>query len=124
MDTIAYLRVVANPLDSESIVRIINFPKRGIGDTAVQRLRDYCSASGKNMITALLEIEDNPVLPKPMREKFAKFTNLIVDLMRAKLDKSFEEFAKYLIEKVDFYSAYDIDNAEDGMIRAVYQQPV
>ncbi len=113
LDTIAYLRVVANPLDSESIVRIINFPKRGIGDTAVQRLRDYCSASGKNMITALLEIEDNPVLPKPMREKFAKFTNLIVDLMRAKLDKSFEEFAKYLIEKVDFYSAYDIDNAED-----------
>lgn len=113
LDTIAYLRVVANPLDSESIVRIINFPKRGIGDTAIQRLRDYCSASGKNMITALLEIEDNEVLTKAMKEKFAKFTNLIVDLMRAKLDKSFEEFAKYLLEKVDFYSAYDIDNPED-----------
>ncbi len=113
LDTIAYLRVVANPLDSESIVRIINFPKRGIGDTAIQRLRDYCSASGKNMITALLEIEDNEVLTKSMKEKFAKFTNLIVDLMRAKLDKSFEEFAKYLLEKVDFYSAYDIDNPED-----------
>ncbi len=113
LDTIAYLRVVANPLDSESIVRIINFPKRGIGDTAIQRLRDYCSASGKNMITALLEIEDNEVLTKAMKEKFAKFTNLIVDLMRAKLDKNFEEFAKYLLEKVDFYSAYDIDNPED-----------
>ena len=65
------------------------------------------------MITALLEIEDNEVLTKAMKEKFAKFTNLIVDLMRAKLDKSFEEFAKYLLEKVDFYSAYDIDNPED-----------
>lgn len=113
LDTIAYLRMVANPLDSESIVRIINFPKRGIGETAIGRLRDYCSASGKNMITALLEIEDNTVLTKAMREKFSKFTNLIVDLMRAKLDKSFEEFAKYLIQRVDFYSAYDIDNPED-----------
>ena len=113
MDTIAYLRMVANPLDSESIVRIINFPKRGIGETAIQKLRDYCSASGKNMITALLEIDENPVLPKAMKEKFAKFTDLIVDLMRAKLDKSFEDFAKYLLEKVDFYSAYDIDNLED-----------
>ena len=113
MDTIAYLRMVANPLDSESIVRIINFPKRGIGDTAIQRLREYCSVSGQSMIDALLDIENNTVLSKAMRDKFAKFTELIVDLMRAKLDKSFEDFAKYLIEKVDFYSAYDIDNAED-----------
>lgn len=113
MDTIAYLRMTANPLDSESIARIINFPKRGIGETAIQRLRDYCSQSDKPMITALLEIDENPVLNKGMRDKFSKFTNLIVDLMRAKLEMKFEDFAKYLVEKVDFYQAYDIDNPED-----------
>lgn len=113
MDTIAYLRMIANPLDSESIARIINFPKRGIGETAIQRLRDYCSQSDKPMITALLEIDENPVLNKGMRDKFSKFTNLIVDLMRAKLEMKFEDFAKYLVEKVDFYQAYDIDNPED-----------
>ncbi len=113
MDTIAYLRMIANPLDSESIARIINFPKRGIGETAIQRLRDYCSQSDKPMITALLEIDENPVLNKGMRDKFSKFTNLIVDLMRAKIEMKFEDFAKYLVEKVDFYQAYDIDNPED-----------
>lgn len=113
LDTIAYFRMVANPLDSESIVRIINFPKRGIGETAIQKLRDYCSASGKTMIDALLEIEDNTYFTKAMKDKFAKFTDLIVDLMRAKLDKSFEDFAKYLLERVDFYSVYDIDNIDD-----------
>lgn len=113
LDTIAYFRVMANPLDSESITRIINFPKRGIGETAVERLREYCSASGKSMIAALLEIEENPVLTKAMRDKFARFTNLLADLFEAKKQKSFEDFAKYLLEKVDFYSVYDIDNAED-----------
>lgn len=113
LDTIAYFRMVANPLDSESIVRIINFPKRGIGETAIARLREYCAASGKSMISALLEIEDNPVLAPKMKQKFAQFTELIVDLMRAKLELSFEDFAKHLIEKVDFYSAYDMDNPEE-----------
>lgn len=113
LDTIAYFRVVANPLDSESIVRIINFPKRGIGDTAIQKLRDYCTASNKSMIDALLEIETNPIMTNAMKLKFINFRDLIVDLMKAKLEIPFKEFSEYLLEKVDFYSAYDIDDIED-----------
>lgn len=113
LDTIAYLRVVANPYDEESITRIINFPKRGIGDTAIEKLRDYCSATNTKLIDALIEIEDNPMLSNAMKNKFAVFRDLMVDLMRKKLDLPFDEFVRYLVDKVDFYSVYDIDVPEE-----------
>ncbi len=113
MDTIAYLRMVANPYDEESIVRIINFPKRGIGDTAIEKMRNYCYAKGISFIDGLLDVENNEVLANAMKAKFCSFRDLIVDLMRKKLDLPFEEFVAYMVERIDFYSVYDMDIPEE-----------
>ncbi len=56
-DLLAYLRVVFNPQDDVSLGRIINFPRRGIGDIAQARLRDYCRSRGRTLLEAL---EDAP----------------------------------------------------------------
>lgn len=45
-DIVAYLRSINNPLDNEAFLRIINFPKRGIGETTTARLRNLCSDAG------------------------------------------------------------------------------
>lgn len=39
MDVVAYLRLIVNPSDEESILRVINYPRRGIGETTIQKLR-------------------------------------------------------------------------------------
>jgi len=57
-DILSYLRVVFNPSDSVSLMRIINVPRRGLGDTTISRLNDY--ALQNNM--TLFDVVSNPDL--------------------------------------------------------------
>lgn len=56
-DILAYLKVIANPLDEVSLRRIINTPKRGIGDTSWDKLVSYGTENGKNIYDVMLEPE-------------------------------------------------------------------
>lgn len=113
LDTIAYLRVISNPKDAESIVRIINFPKRGIGDTAVAKLMDYCNTHNITFYEGIMGIEDNAELTNLIKKKFITFRDLLIDLQTAYREKSFIELVEFMLERVDFYSVYDMDNTED-----------
>ncbi|MFM8945888.1 MAG: DNA helicase PcrA [Actinomycetota bacterium] len=52
-DAIAYLRVIANPLDEVNVKRIINVPKRGVGDTSLTRIDTFARDAGIPFIEAL-----------------------------------------------------------------------
>ncbi len=52
-DVLAYLRVVANPLDEVSLTRIVNVPPRGIGDTTVRQMQAYAVANGMTLWEAM-----------------------------------------------------------------------
>jgi superfamily I DNA/RNA helicase len=52
-DVLAYLRVVANPLDEVSLTRIVNVPPRGIGDTTVKQMQAYAIANGMTLWDAM-----------------------------------------------------------------------
>ncbi len=52
-DCLAYLRIFANPQDEISLLRIINTPKRGIGDGAVDKLLEYARSEGISLLEAL-----------------------------------------------------------------------
>jgi DNA helicase II / ATP-dependent DNA helicase PcrA len=56
-DAMAYLSVIANPDDSGSLERIINVPKRGIGNTSVAKLQDYAGKNGITLYEALSEAD-------------------------------------------------------------------
>jgi DNA helicase-2/ATP-dependent DNA helicase PcrA len=56
-DAMAYLSVIANPDDSGSLERIINVPKRGIGNTSVAKLQDHASKNGIALYDALSEAD-------------------------------------------------------------------
>ena len=56
-DLLAYLRLVNNPFDSEAAVRIINFPKRGIGARTVEALENYAYETELSVYDALWDLE-------------------------------------------------------------------
>ena len=56
-DAMAYLSVISNPDDSVSLERIINVPKRGLGNTSVAKLQDYARKNGVSLYEALTEAD-------------------------------------------------------------------
>jgi len=56
-DALAYLRAVANPTDEVSLKRIVNVPKRGVGDTSVGRVDAWAASHGVSFADALVEAE-------------------------------------------------------------------
>jgi DNA helicase-2/ATP-dependent DNA helicase PcrA len=57
-DAIAYLRLMVNPKSDADLLRIINTPSRGIGETTIERLSDFAAASGRSLYEALAAPEE------------------------------------------------------------------
>lgn len=81
MDVIAYFRVLVNELDEEALLRIINYPKRSIGDTTIQRVRQVASQQGLPVMHILRDplgygVEVN----KPTAARLQAFAALLDDL--------------------------------------------
>ncbi|RKN78928.1 DNA helicase PcrA [Paenibacillus ginsengarvi] len=78
-DILAYLRLISNPDDDISLRRIINVPKRGIGDTTVDKLAETATARGVS-IFALLEQVDTLDLSARFRGTLAEFYGMVRNL--------------------------------------------
>uniref|UniRef100_UPI003B3AC974 ATP-dependent helicase n=1 Tax=Sphingomonas sp. TaxID=28214 RepID=UPI003B3AC974 len=78
-DALAYLRVVAQPSDDLAFERIVNVPKRGIGDKAVAKIHQLARAQGAALTTAAARILDTDELRPAARNALARF---IADIAR------------------------------------------
>jgi len=79
-DLLAYLRVLANPNDEVSIRRIINFPKRGIGDRALEEVENFSQAQGISFWHALLRVSEATAVPNKAAQSIAQFTSMLTAL--------------------------------------------
>jgi DNA helicase-2/ATP-dependent DNA helicase PcrA len=102
-DILAYLRVISNPDDDISLERIINVPKRNIGDTTVEKLQAYAAANGLSLYGAIQEV-GYMGLP-------ARTTNAIT---------SFGELISNLIQMADFLSVTEL--VEEVLVRTGYRE--
>ena len=81
MDVVAYFRVLVNELDEEALLRIINYPKRSIGDTTVQRVRQAASQQGLPMMQILRDpLAYGVEVNKPTAARLQAFAALLDDL--------------------------------------------
>lgn len=80
-DMVAYLRLIANPDDDLSFERVVNVPKRGIGKTSIERLREYATLHDISFNEAVKEIDFTGV-PKKAANALMEFTELIRTLSK------------------------------------------
>ena len=66
-DVLAYLRLLANPADEVSARRVVNVPKRGIGDTSVVRLVAWAAVERRSFADALADAEEAGLTGKALR---------------------------------------------------------
>jgi DNA helicase-2/ATP-dependent DNA helicase PcrA len=79
-DLLAYLRVLANPNDEVSLRRVINFPKRGIGDRALEEVEIFSQAQGISFWHALLRVSEATAVPNKAAQSIAQFTSMLTAL--------------------------------------------
>ncbi|MEG1003501.1 MAG: 3'-5' exonuclease [Clostridium sp.] len=80
-DMLAYLKVLINPQDDISIKRIINVPKRSIGDATVNKVQEFAENFELNLWDALAEVRTIPTLTPRNCASLEKFTNLMDNFM-------------------------------------------
>jgi DNA helicase-2/ATP-dependent DNA helicase PcrA len=79
-DMLAYLRVIYNPSDHVSLLRIINVPRRGIGDTSIGRLTEYATSHGMTLFEVVSNQEAVPGLTAKARYQLEALAALIFQM--------------------------------------------
>jgi DNA helicase-2/ATP-dependent DNA helicase PcrA len=76
-DAASYLRLMVNPRSDADLLRVINVPARGIGDTTVERLSNHAVRRGVSLYEALAEAEQIPALNAAARKRLAGVRDLL-----------------------------------------------
>lgn len=111
-DVLAYVKAIVNPKDSEAMLRIINTPKRGIGDTVISALRDYCNREQVSVSDALFGNNVASFGPQ-IDKKLNVFKTLYYDLFNKAISCKPSDAVSYIVDKAGFsalYSGADEDN--------------
>ncbi|MFO7764057.1 MAG: UvrD-helicase domain-containing protein [Wenzhouxiangellaceae bacterium] len=78
-DGLAYLKLLLNPEDNPSFMRVANTPKRGIGSSSMARLMDYARAAGQSLFAAAADAQFQRELPERAARGLRGFTNMLID---------------------------------------------
>ncbi|MEN8113879.1 MAG: DNA helicase PcrA [Actinomycetota bacterium] len=84
-DALAYLRAVVNPDDQVALKRIINVPKRAIGDTSVAHVDRFAEAEGIGFFAALRRVDENDRLTARAQRSIGEFV-AVMDQLRERAD--------------------------------------
>ncbi|HEY8091586.1 MAG TPA: 3'-5' exonuclease, partial [Polyangiaceae bacterium] len=84
-DALAYLRVLVNPASDVDLMRVVNVPARGIGQTTVDRLVAWATMNDRSLFDSLAQVEHIGDLGNPAKKKLAAFKQLL-DALRLRLD--------------------------------------
>src|SRR5437667_8304009 len=115
-DVLAYLRLIANPADDEAFVRIVNVPRRGIGDAALSQLVRAATQWGKPLLEAARAAERVADLRPNVREAFQALAQLIDDLRARYGDADPATVLERTIATVG-YGQYLADEGPEGIER-------
>ncbi len=111
-DVLAYLRLVSNPFDDEAFTRIINVPRRGIGDRTVELLENYADSAKISLYQAALSAQ-NAALTPSAQIKIKTFGNLIKEFVICSQTMTVEQLVKKVISDTDMRAAYT-DGTDEG----------
>jgi DNA helicase-2/ATP-dependent DNA helicase PcrA len=115
-DIIAYLRLIENPADDYALRRIINSPKRGIGDSTVAVMEELATFENVPIFNIAACSSGYPSLSRPS-SKLMEFAALISSMMIEKDTLELPDLVEYVINKSGMLSELQKENSEDSITR-------
>lgn len=115
-DIIAYLRVILNPDDDVSLLRIINEPKRGIGKTTTDKAVFLGNYHNKSIFQIISEPDKYPDIIKSS-SKLLSFCDMIMELRRLKDSMSIVKLIERVLTVTGYSTALELENTEESQTR-------
>ena len=111
-NVICYLKLINNTDDSQSLRRIINVPKRGLGDTTLKNLSDFAATKDISLFEAIKICEESDI-PAKTQSKLKDFATLITKFQDARNSYSLKEYVTLVIEKSGYLAELQTKAAND-----------
>lgn len=116
-DVLAYLRLIVNPKDEESLLRVINFPARGIGDTTVEKLTMHAGAAGASLFDVVKDPRPITTLADRAKNSVMAFGALITKYMELKSQMSASEIARALVDDLGILRLFKDEQTPESLGR-------
>ncbi|TML43411.1 MAG: ATP-dependent DNA helicase PcrA, partial [Actinobacteria bacterium] len=115
-DLIAYLQVIDNPYDAVSLQRIVNRPRRGIGDSSMARLQTYADAHGISLWEAFEFGEEAGVGAAPLKA-VREFRTLMQSLMSGALELDVSDLLERVLEGSGYVTTLEAERTIEAQGR-------
>ncbi len=113
-DVMAYFKTLVNPKDDESLLRIINYPARGIGDVTIGKIRAVAQSKGVSLWEAIRDAsdEEKALFGKKVLDFYALIHNL--SLLRGSGEKTLYEVGLEVVTRSGILSAYKLNPSPEN----------
>lgn len=116
-DVVAYLKILSNPNDDISLLRIINLPKRGIGASSIAKISAYASLNSLSLWEVLSDIDNIEELSKS-KSKFSVFSESIEKLQEAKeKEESVADIIDFIMDEINYKASFLEEGTEEALAR-------
>ena len=116
-DILAYLTLIVNHQDSMSFSRVVNTPKRGIGLTSVEHLREFANDNHWSLLEASQNVDIANTITARTRNKLTDFGQLIKDLDKQAEFLSITELTDQILERSGYNKMLQKDNSLEAQAR-------
>ena len=116
-DVIAYLRVIANQNDEESLLRIMNFPQRGIGNTTVTRMIAFARKHDLTLFQTMNRVFEVIDIKERIQKNVKGFRVLLEKYIKLKDTLSVGELSLALIDELGLVKMFKSENTPESHVR-------
>lgn len=116
-DVLAYLRVLTNQNDEESLLRIMNFPQRGIGNTSITKMIAFARKLELSLFTTMSRVFEVIEVKERIQKNVKQFKMLLDKYIDLKDKLSIGELTSALVDELGILKIYKEENSAESMAR-------
>lgn len=116
-DVVAYLRVISNQNDEESLLRIMNFPQRGIGSTTLKRMITFARKHELNLFETMARIFEVIDIKERIQKNVKQFRVLLDKYIGLKDKLSVGELSRALVDELGILRMFKEENTPESIAR-------